>query len=193
MNWNPDLAADCDLLFAGWWVCVGVKPESSFSFYFPTGPVSLPETTPWTSTSLRRPSSFSATPTDSDDDLPSTVTAMPTSLVQANTTKDCRAWYQVNEWETCKDVVDLFGTFSLKDFTAWNPTVGDDCAMIQVRIPPCLFFGLSLLTPSRTISFTAWPCLAPRPTEQRLLPPRSSQRPFLASLGWRQIATAGGE
>ncbi|PLB45401.1 hypothetical protein P170DRAFT_319883, partial [Aspergillus steynii IBT 23096] len=131
LDWNPDLALDCDLPFAGWWVCVGV-PQSPFSYGYSSGPVSLPETTPWTPTSRSHwPYSAGATLTDSEPDLPFTATATPTSLVQANTTKECRAWYQVNDWETCQDVVDLFGTFSVKEFIAWNPTVGDGCAAIQ--------------------------------------------------------------
>lgn len=196
MQWNPGLAADCQNPFAGWWVCVGVKPATRFSVSLPTSsPLTLPETTIWTSSSLRRFTYTNPSPTPSND-RPPTVTSKPNELVQPATTKDCLSWYQIDDREVCQDVVDLFGSFSLKDFIAWNPDVGERCDRIQVspRSPFLVSIFPLFLTVSRIITGTAWPCPGPPPAARRLpLPPKPGQPPLFASREWLQTATNGGE
>ncbi|KAK1145438.1 hypothetical protein N8T08_004313 [Aspergillus melleus] len=133
IEWNPEAAVDCNNVFAGWQVCVGVvKP---FTFNKPTsGPVSVPEPTQYTPSGPRTwtlPTPFSFSIPANFTIGPYTATAMPTYNVQVNTTKDCRAWYQVDYTQGCENVVNLFGTFSMEDFVAWNPTLGNDCQGIQ--------------------------------------------------------------
>jgi hypothetical protein len=36
-------------------------------------------------------------------------------------------WSLVKD-DTCAKIVKKFGTFTVKDFIAWNPAVGDDCS-----------------------------------------------------------------
>jgi hypothetical protein len=40
---------------------------------------------------------------------------------------NCNRWYQTFQ-DTCESIVEMFGRFSLTDFTQWNPTVGTGCA-----------------------------------------------------------------
>lgn len=40
---------------------------------------------------------------------------------------NCNRWYQAFG-DTCQAIVDMFGRFSLADFTQWNPSVGTACA-----------------------------------------------------------------
>ncbi|KAI9041497.1 LysM peptidoglycan-binding domain-containing protein [Aspergillus affinis] len=155
--WNPEAAVDCDNLFAGWQVCVGVSQPISFPTPI-TGPVDPPEPSPWTPSTLRPFTWPTTLPPNFTLPGPYTLTAMPTSNVQVNTTKDCRAWYQIDYYETCQNVVNLFGTFSMQDFLAWNPTLGKDCKGIQN------YFWYCVAVPGTPASRTAPRPELPEPT-----------------------------
>lgn len=63
---------------------------------------------------------------------PPTVTTEP-SPVAGDTTTNCVAWYETrSEEETCDLIVSMFGTFSDAEFKEWNPSIGTDCAGIEV-------------------------------------------------------------
>jgi len=62
------VGSDCSGLYYGWWVCVGIQPQSSLTLTYATdtGPVTLPTVIPFTPTAFPTiNSSFTAAPTQS--------------------------------------------------------------------------------------------------------------------------------
>lgn len=64
--------------------------------------------------------------------MPPTVTTVP-SPISTDTVKECTAWYRAREPDTCIYISLKFGTFSTKEFISWNPSVREDCSLLQVR------------------------------------------------------------
>ncbi|KNB12197.1 hypothetical protein FOXG_11839 [Fusarium oxysporum f. sp. lycopersici 4287] len=62
--------------------------------------------------------------------MPPTVTTTP-SDVPRGSPKDCKAWYYTTGGETCEQLANMFGTFSIKGLIAMNPSVLDDCGDIE--------------------------------------------------------------
>lgn len=52
--WNPSIAADCSGLYLYYWVCVGIRPQTSMSIPWVTGnaTVEIPPYFTWTPTAL---------------------------------------------------------------------------------------------------------------------------------------------
>ncbi|KAB8075217.1 hypothetical protein BDV29DRAFT_155828 [Aspergillus leporis] len=71
-----------------------------------------------------------AYPEDGVPPVPSVLTATP-SPRERNITSNCKAWYQVIDNSNCKDILNKFGTFTKKDFVAWNPTIREDCSGLK--------------------------------------------------------------
>ncbi|KAF9775866.1 hypothetical protein IL306_005998 [Fusarium sp. DS 682] len=69
--------------------------------------------------------------------MPPTVTTTPSSVL-SDSPKNCKAWYYTTSGEACEQLVDMFGTFSLKDFIAMNPSVLEDCEDIQDKTWCCV-------------------------------------------------------
>lgn len=87
--------------------------------------------------------------------MPPTVTATP-SPIPTKSPNDCAAWYFTTDDDTCDIIVSIFGTFGLEDFTAWNPSVFDDCSDITQNTWYCV--GKADTPTTRTSG-------APTPTE----------------------------
>ncbi|CAJ0542419.1 Ff.00g000680.m01.CDS01 [Fusarium sp. VM40] len=62
--------------------------------------------------------------------MPPTVTETP-SVIPGGSPKDCKVWYYTTGGETCDQLVNMFGTFSAKDFISMNPSVFDDCSNVE--------------------------------------------------------------
>jgi hypothetical protein len=61
--------------------------------------------------------------------MPPTVTVTP-SDVPSGSPKDCKSWYYTTGGETCDELSNGFGTFSVENFISMNPSVFDDCSGI---------------------------------------------------------------
>jgi hypothetical protein len=80
-KWNPTLGSDCSGLYYGWWVCIGIQPQTvtaRFEYTITAAPVVVPAFTgQYTPTIFPQVnSSFTATPT------------------QSGLAQDCRAFHQ---------------------------------------------------------------------------------------------------
>jgi hypothetical protein len=62
---------------------------------------------------------------------PPTVNTKP-SPVPPDSASNCVAWYKTTDGDTCADIGTMFGSFSDKEFKAWNPAVGGDCSGLRV-------------------------------------------------------------
>ncbi|KAL8899139.1 MAG: hypothetical protein Q9207_006349 [Kuettlingeria erythrocarpa] len=111
-EWNPSLADDCSGLYYGWWVCVGVQPQSSLTLTFSTAPanVTIPTYDPFTP--IVYPtinSSFAATPT------------------QTGLAADCKAFYKADSDDTCTKVLEQYDYITREEFYKWNPALNGNC------------------------------------------------------------------
>ncbi|KAF4948697.1 hypothetical protein FGADI_9472 [Fusarium gaditjirri] len=59
-----------------------------------------------------------------------TVTTTPGDI-PSGSPKDCKAWYYTTGGETCDQLANMFGTFSVDEFISMNPAVLDDCSNIE--------------------------------------------------------------
>lgn len=62
--------------------------------------------------------------------MPPMVTSTP-NAVPSGSSKNCTAWYYTPSGETCEQLASMFGSFSVKEFIAMNPSVLDDCDEID--------------------------------------------------------------
>ncbi|KAJ3490888.1 hypothetical protein NLG97_g5697 [Lecanicillium saksenae] len=69
-------------------------------------------------------------PTGSDPSKPS-----PT---QDGITDKCTKFYKAQKGDTCQKIVDNFRTFTVDEFTKWNPAVGKDCTGLWVDYYYCI-------------------------------------------------------
>jgi hypothetical protein len=83
LEWNPALDSDCSGLYDGWWVCIGIRPQSmtvTFDYTTTAAPVEVPEPTEHTPTTFPTAnSSFTASPT------------------QAGLASDCKAFHRAKD------------------------------------------------------------------------------------------------
>ncbi|OJJ00945.1 hypothetical protein ASPVEDRAFT_596129 [Aspergillus versicolor CBS 583.65] len=92
--------------------------------------------------------------------MPPTVTTVP-SPTSTGTVKECAAWYRAREQDTCIYISLKFGTFSTKEFINWNPSVHEDCSLLQTDQWYCV--AIPDTPKTRTEPFpTAMPTLFPR-------------------------------
>ncbi|OAR02189.1 hypothetical protein LLEC1_06775 [Akanthomyces lecanii] len=82
-------------------------------------------------------------PTGSDPSKPS-----PT---QDGITSKCTKYYKAQKGDTCQKIVDSLRTFSLGDFTSWNPAVGRDCTGIWVDYYYCVAVPGTPTTPAPVV------------------------------------------
>lgn len=63
---------------------------------------------------------------------PPTVDEKPETLPEG-TTNECVRWFEAPPGVDCALIAAMFGSFDEADFKTWNPSVGSDCAMSEVR------------------------------------------------------------
>lgn len=72
----------------------------------------------------------------------STTTTKPTpsgpSPAQPGITSTCTQYYKAVSGDTCAKIVDTYGTFTLDQFTSWNPAVSSDCSGLWVGYYYCI-------------------------------------------------------
>lgn len=121
--YNPAVGSECLNLWAGDYVCVGVKAGgggggSSSS----SGATATPA-----------PTTTTTTTTGSTSTVPVT-TPTPT---QSGMVSDCDSFYYVESGDGCWAIANEYG-ISLDDFYAWNPAVGDDCSGLWADYYVCV-------------------------------------------------------
>ncbi|KAB5513030.1 hypothetical protein GE09DRAFT_1047301 [Coniochaeta sp. 2T2.1] len=96
------------------------------------GPDPIPSTTPKPST-------------------PATTTA-PTgpSPTQSGIASDCQKYHLAVAGDTCQDIVNKYGYFSLADFYKWNPDVGNLCSGLWLGYYYCIAVKGTNTTPGPT-------------------------------------------
>ncbi|EEQ31172.1 LysM domain-containing protein [Microsporum canis CBS 113480] len=114
LEWNPTIKSDCSGLYVGWWVCIGIQPQTvteTFEYTITPPPLSVPPSptkyTPTTFPPIN--SSFTYTPT-----LPDLST-------------DCEGFHQATAGDTCRSVLMLFNFISQEQFFKWNPGLKGNC------------------------------------------------------------------
>jgi hypothetical protein len=114
LDWNPAAKEDCEMLIAGYWVCVGVQRQVGDSnLEWETAQPAFsapPEPTKYTPVTLPTADSSFA-PTPSHGPMPS----------------NCKVFHQVSADQNCNDLVSLYGYFSQQEFMAWNPALDGNC------------------------------------------------------------------
>lgn len=74
--------------------------------------------------------------------MPDTPTTPPPtngpSPQQEGITKDCKAWYKVATGDSCQGIVDKYRTFTLAEFSKWNPATGSDCRSLLAGYYVCV-------------------------------------------------------
>ena len=101
VKWNPAVGATCDGIWAKTWYCVGIP-----------------------GTSIAKPTIRS--PAQSSTQRPTTTGSPKPSPTQEGLIESCTSFYFAVENDNCAKIVNLFGTFTMRDFVSWNPAVGDD-------------------------------------------------------------------
>ncbi|GES63224.1 putative muramidase [Aspergillus terreus] len=108
LEWNPALKEDCRYPWVGWWVCVGVKPTTTFS-------ISYPPQTP--------PPMVIPSPTTTSPDPPEE-TARPT---QPGIAPNCQDFHKAEKGDTCEKILKDVPLLKEDDLHKWNPALGPDC------------------------------------------------------------------
>ncbi|KAL4961050.1 putative LysM domain protein [Aspergillus stella-maris] len=131
--WNPSLSqSDCEL-------------EVGLSYCVEAPNVSPPTTT--TSTTTTGATSTTKTTTVT------TTTGGP-SPTQTGLTSECNDFYLVEKGDYCQAIVDLYGSFTLEQFYAWNPAVKNDCSGLQAGYYICVGVSGSITTTKTTLTTT---------------------------------------
>ncbi|KAF3058709.1 hypothetical protein GL218_05331 [Daldinia childiae] len=68
----------------------------------------------------------------------SSTTTGPPQPEQTGIISTCTSYYKVESGDTCSQIVDNYGTFTLKDFLSWNPAVGSDCSQLFIGYYVCV-------------------------------------------------------
>ncbi|PYH81903.1 hypothetical protein BO82DRAFT_414824 [Aspergillus uvarum CBS 121591] len=130
LDWNPGVGENCTNIYYGYWYCVGIAPQTSY-------------TDNGTATSLWYPSWTYSAP-------PAMNTSFSPSPAQAGMASDCQDYYITESNDTCTSIVSFLGYITEEQFIAWNPAVGTDCSDIQSGYYYCIWSGTSLPMPSTT-------------------------------------------
>lgn len=82
------------------------------------------------------------------------------AVIPTGQAANCNRWYQATGYETCDDIVLLFGTFDSSSFISWNPSVGSGCSTIKADTNYCI--GVPGTATSRnSTSSASFPSSAP--------------------------------
>ncbi|KAK5662512.1 hypothetical protein OQA88_8424 [Cercophora sp. LCS_1] len=133
MSINPAINAECDNLLRDLFYCV--RPTESWS-YDTTGTIS--------------------------SGVPSPTALPPPGPTPSGTTSQCARWHLVVSGDSCYLITQSFG-ISQADFTAWNPSVGQDC-LIMTDFYYCVQ-GLPFATATSAAPTTTAPPPAPTCTQ----------------------------
>ncbi|KAL4977418.1 hypothetical protein BDW66DRAFT_158791 [Aspergillus desertorum] len=105
------------------------------------------------------------TPVDTVTTKPSTTTTTTTttkatypggipSPTQSGLTSTCNAYYLVQNGDTCYDIQDIYGDFTLSEFYSWNPSISSGCSGLEPGYYVCVGMA-STSTASSTASSTS--------------------------------------
>ncbi|KAI0906412.1 LysM domain-containing protein [Ustulina deusta] len=84
-----------------------------------------------------QPPPASSTTTTTTSSTISTTAAGP-SPTQSGIASNCDAFYKAVSGDTCQQIVDKFGNFTLNNFYTWNPAVGSDCSLLLLGDYYCI-------------------------------------------------------
>ncbi|KAI0847482.1 LysM domain-containing protein [Daldinia vernicosa] len=93
-------------------------------------------------------------------------TTGPPQPEQTGIISTCTSYYKVGSGDTCSQIVDKYGTFTLKDFLSWNPAVGSDCSQLFIGYYVCVGIpGTPTSRPAATSKTTTSTATGPTPTQ----------------------------
>ncbi|KFY05463.1 hypothetical protein V492_08531 [Pseudogymnoascus sp. VKM F-4246] len=143
-EYNPTLGDDCGGLYLGWFICVGIQPQTSISLGWSTSPtdVVVPDPTSYTPPVYSTVPDFTATPQQ---------TGIPSS---------CQNFYEAQAGDTCNEILNEYGYITRDQFFSWNPALAGNCDGLWGGYFYCVAnFDLSNLPPPATVT------VSPSPTE----------------------------
>jgi len=111
LEYNPTIGEDCDGMYVGWYICVGIQPRSSSRIEWYTSQTNFtePASTPYPGYVATAVANFTAVPQQ---------TGIPSS---------CQNYYQAKDGDTCASVLSLYDYISEAQFFAWNPALDGNC------------------------------------------------------------------
>ncbi|KAK4443888.1 hypothetical protein QBC34DRAFT_310143 [Podospora aff. communis PSN243] len=143
LAWNPTLGEDCGGLYAGWWVCVGVRTSRTIDMDFTTSDITsvdVPTATEFTSQTWPTISSYVPEPT------------------HAGTVAGCLEYAKAEADDTCLNFVDG-EMLTEAQFFELNPGLEDNCEGLWANYYYCIVGPNGILNyPSPTTD------VAPTPT-----------------------------
>jgi hypothetical protein len=95
-----------------------------------------------------------------NDLMPPRVTTSPTS-VPSGQISTCTSWYKDVGFETCDDIITMFGAFSKTDFIGWNPSVGSGCGGLTAGLFYCVGVPGTPTTRTAPVPTTTAPTATP--------------------------------
>ncbi|KAF1357176.1 hypothetical protein EJ07DRAFT_129973, partial [Lizonia empirigonia] len=136
LEWNPALDSDCSGLYNGWWVCIGVQPQSVTVTF---------EYTTTTAASVEVPKPTMHTPTT----FPTANSSFIASPTQEDIVSDCKAFHQAKDGETCRQLLE-YGLYSQEQLFSWNPALDGNCDGLWLNYYYCVAAGGTLPAPPIT-------------------------------------------
>ncbi|KAL1617782.1 hypothetical protein SLS54_007561 [Diplodia seriata] len=113
-----------------------------------------------------------STPTVKPSATTSAPTTTPTgpSPVQDGVVDTCTTFYKAVSGDSCTAIVNRYGTFSVADFTTWNPAVGEDCSGLWLGYYYCVGVPGTPTTKPTTTQTSAMPtATGPSPTQDGII------------------------
>ncbi|KAL1641021.1 hypothetical protein SLS58_006463 [Diplodia intermedia] len=113
-----------------------------------------------------------STPTVKPSATTSAPTATPTgpSPVQEGVVDTCTTFYKAVSGDSCTAIVNRYGTFSMADFTTWNPAVGEDCSGLWLGYYYCVGVpGTPTAKPTTTQTSAMPTATGPSPTQDGII------------------------
>ncbi|KAL4981676.1 LysM domain protein [Aspergillus falconensis] len=143
--WNPSLKRSYCVLIEGWSYCVDgpdvTSTPSATTGESTTGKVTFTEVSDFAS----------STPVDTTTTEPSTTSTLTTattttatysggipSPTQSGLISTCNDYYYVQNGDTCYDIQDLYGDFTLSQFYTWNPSISSGCSGLEPGYYVCV-------------------------------------------------------
>lgn len=142
LSWNPTLGDDCSGLYIGWWICIGIPPTSTevFAWYSTDAPADVP-----TFAGNYTPTTFPA--------VDAAFTASPT---QAGIAAGCLSYYQAQDGDTCRSIVDGY-YLTEAAFFAMNPALAGNCDGLWLGYWYCVVGAAGITVMPSTVSATPTP------------------------------------
>ncbi|KAL4734491.1 hypothetical protein BDV11DRAFT_212743 [Aspergillus similis] len=142
--WNPSLQRDYCVLIEGWSYCVEgpdvTSTPSATAGASTTGKVTFTEVSDFVG-STTPVYTVTTEPTTTTTTTTTTMATYPGGIpspTQSGLTSTCNAYYFVQNGDTCYDIQDIYGDFTLSEFYSWNPSISSGCSGLEPGYYVCV-------------------------------------------------------